>query len=329
LGIGGWRPFPASFVLDKKYGDCKALSNCLKSALDAVGVKSNIIIIYRDYDVKYVDEKFPMNAFNHVILNIPQPNDTIWLECTSTTLPFATLDETTLNRKAVMITDNGGIIVNTPPSNYKNNSTSALTNIITDENGGAKVVTLYKTTGEDRSQLTEYFHDLKDDEKRKYFIRGFEWKQPDVIEISNLAKTDNPYIVSAKMQYEKIYPFKAGSKYFLEPRLYPIFDEDIPETEKRARDYYFTFPYQNIDTTVYHFVDGFSVESMPKDKIVNLPFATYTCTYTWNAAAHSVTIIALLQIKERVVKAADYAKLIDFKKQVIADSNEKIVMKKE
>jgi hypothetical protein len=37
----------------------------------------------------------------------------------------------------------------------------------------------------------------------------------------------------------------------------------------------------------------------------------------------------LLQIKERVIKAADYTKLVDFRKQVMADMNEKIVMKKQ
>jgi hypothetical protein len=36
-----------------------------------------------------------------------------------------------------------------------------------------------------------------------------------------------------------------------------------------------------------------------------------------------------LQIKERIVKAVDYAALLDFKKQVMADITEKIVLKKE
>jgi hypothetical protein len=329
LGIGGWRPFTASFVDEKKYGDCKALSNYMKSALDAVGVKSNIIVIYRDYIYKNVDEKFPMNAFNHVILAIPQAKDTIWLECTSTTLPFAYLDETTLNRKAVMVTDKGGVIVSTPASNYKNNSESIKTIIEVNSDATAKVTTQYELKGETRDRLLMRFHDMNDDEKRKYFISGNEWKQPDIINITTTASRSNPYVVTAAMEYEKIYSFKAGSKYFLEPRLYPIFNEDIADTEKRKNDYYFIYPYQNADTTVYNFPAEFTVENLPKDKSVVQPFAAYSCTYKWDAVKHTVTTIALLQIKERIVKANDYNKLLDFKKQVMADVNEKIVMKKE
>jgi len=170
---------------------------------------------------------------------------------------------------------------------------------------------------------------MKEDDKRKYFINYTEWKQPDVLALSNSDKTARPYQVNAKMEYENIASFKAGNKLFLEPRLYHFFDADIPETEKRTRDYFFECPYQQTDTTVYILPAGFTTESLPKNKIVNYPFASYTSTYTWNAGAHKLTCMAVIQVKERTVKAADYARLLDLKKQVMADANEKIVVKKE
>ena len=328
LGIGGLRPFPASFVDDKKYGDCKALSNYLKSALDAVGVKSNLVIIQGSTTPRNVQEDFPANYFNHAILCIPQQNDTIWLECTSTTLPFAQLGPFTENRKAMMVTEAGGVLVNTPISNYKTNTESVYTVIEVNEDGGAKVKTNYALFGDSRDEMLMRYHDLKDDEKRRFFITNMEWKNPDNFEISNSKNKTNPYLVSATMDYEKVYSFNAGSKLFFETRLYPIFDEEIPENEKRIRDYYFTCPYEVMDTTVYKFPAGFTLETLPKNKLVQFSFAQYTCNYTWEAATHTLTSITLLQIKDRIIKVADYPKLLDFKKQVMADVNEKIVMKK-
>ncbi|MEO6540560.1 MAG: DUF3857 domain-containing protein, partial [Ferruginibacter sp.] len=322
LGIGGLRPFPASFVDDKKYGDCKALSNYLKTVLDAVGVRSNVVIIEGGMNPATVLDDFPLHYFNHVILAIPQPKDTIWLECTSTTLPFAQLGPFTENRKAMMVTENGGVLVNTPVSNYKDNTKSIHTFIEVNEEGGAKVKTQYTLAGDGRDELLMRYHDLKDDEKRRFFISNMEWKNPDNFEIINSKNKDNPYLVTAKMEYEKIYSFNAGSKLFFETRLYPIFDEEIPENEKRISDYYFTVPYQSMDTTVYKFPSGFSLETMPRNKLVQFAFAQYSCNYTWDAAAQTLTAIALLQIKERVIKVADYPKLLDFKKQVMADVNE-------
>ena len=328
LGIGGLKPFPASFVDNKKYGDCKALSNYLKSALDAVGVKSSVVIIEAGTNPGIIPDDFPAHFFNHVILCIPQQKDSIWLECTSTTLPFAQLGPFTENRKGMMVTDDGGVLVNTPISKYLDNAQSAHTIIEVNEEGGAKVKTSCSLIGEERNQLMMYYHDLQEDEKRKFFITNMEWKQPDNFEISNSKNKANPYLVSATMNYEKIFSFNAGNKLFFEPRLYPIFDEEVPEYEKRIRDYYFTCPYQAIDTTVYKFPAGFNSESIPKNKLIDFPFAHYTCNYNWDAATRTLTAIALLQIKERVIKAADYTKLVDFKKQLLADMNEKIVMKK-
>jgi hypothetical protein len=270
-----------------------------------------------------------MNDFNHVILCIPNAKDSTWLECTSTTLPFASLDETTLGRKAIMITDNGGVLINTPASMYKINTEKTNTVIQVDDEGGAKVKSVYTLFGEERDKLLMRFHDLKDDEKRRYFISGKAWRQPDIFDISTSKNKDNPYLITTSMEYEKIYTFNAGNKMFFESRLYPVFDEEIVTQDKRMRDYYFKYPYQVFDTTLYKFPAGYLLETLPKNKLVQFPFAEYACTYSWDLEAHTITSVAQLQIKDRVIKAADYTKLVDFKKQVMADMNEKIVMKKE
>ena len=329
LGIGGLQPFPASFVDEKKYGDCKALSNFLRSALDAVNIKSSVLIIQGGVEPRKVYAEFPADYFNHVILCIPHPKDTVWLECTSSILPFGELGPFTENRKAMMITDSGGVLVNTPKSNYNENLENFTSRIEVDAEGGAKVITNWSSTGEQRFELLSRFHDLKEDEKKTYFIRENEWKQPDLFNISNSGKRDNPYRVTAKMEYEKISSFTAGKKLFLAPMLYSIFDEDIPETEKRTHAYLFTCPYQSTDTTIYTFPAGFAVENLPANKSIEMPFAVYHCTSTLDANSRTLTIVSLLQIREREIKAAEYPQLLDFKKQVKGSVNEKIVVRRD
>jgi transglutaminase-like putative cysteine protease len=120
-GIGGWKPMPIQLVEQTGYGDCKALSNYAVTLMRRVDVPAFCALVHADERPATIDTTFPTMQFNHVIVSIPLGNDTVWLECTSTNHPFDYLGPYTQNRKALLITPNGGKLVTTPTSTAKSN----------------------------------------------------------------------------------------------------------------------------------------------------------------------------------------------------------------
>ena len=114
VGIGGWQPFPAETVDRLSYGDCKALSNYIKSLLAVVDIESNYTLVRAGNSIKPIDPSFPSNNFNHAFLCVPLPNDTIWLECTSNTSPCGYSSDFTDDRNVLLIENNGGKLIKTP-----------------------------------------------------------------------------------------------------------------------------------------------------------------------------------------------------------------------
>lgn len=114
IGIGGWEPFPASYVGDKSYGDCKALSNYMISLLDYAGIEAFYTIVYGNSSRKQdMDGQFASLQGNHIIVNVPLDDETIWLECTSQQTAFNYLGSFTDDRHAISIKPNGAEVVST------------------------------------------------------------------------------------------------------------------------------------------------------------------------------------------------------------------------
>jgi hypothetical protein len=114
IGIGGWQPIPAARVDEVCYGDCKALSNYMKSLLDSVGVVSKYIIIRAGDQIPEWEPDFVKSEFNHAILCVPQPTDTIWLECTTQKYPTGFLSTFTDDRMALLVDGENSKLVKTP-----------------------------------------------------------------------------------------------------------------------------------------------------------------------------------------------------------------------
>lgn len=172
LGIGGWQTMTAEEVLQNKYGDCKALTNLMKSMLEAVGVPAYYTLVLAGEGSKDIEVDFPSNQFNHVILQVPTAKDPIWLECTSNMNPPGFLGGFTSDRHVLVTTPTGGYLTKTP--NYTSsewNTIKTNSKLILDQQGAAKIETVWQSQGNQAMEARELDAQLDDREKRDYLNR--------------------------------------------------------------------------------------------------------------------------------------------------------------
>jgi transglutaminase-like putative cysteine protease len=326
LGIGGLKPFPATFVDQKKYGDCKALSNYMSALLKAVNIPSYYAMINAETDRAPADPSFPYDPFNHVILCIPFKGDTTWLECTSNKQPFGKLGAATENRTALLVTENGGKLVNTPRSSIEDNQFNGEVHIALDADGGAKARVKISGTGAYRS---EYFgvESFKIDEQKEFFQRVLNMKQPTAFEIKPSTDKDGVKELNMELEYDKFCDVAAGDKQFYRPKVFDLWGMTVPVLEKRKSDYYFESPVQKSCVTTIDLPAGFEVETLPANQSLKFTYGTYEINYAYDAAKNQVISKANFKLTRQVIPAAKYTELQQYMDAVAKAQNKKLVIR--
>lgn len=327
LGIGGYKPFPATFVDQKKYGDCKALANYMRALLKAVDINANYAIIRAGTNEKPADFSFPNNAFNHAILCIPFKNDTTWLECTSDRQPFGKLGTFTENRNALLITDDGGKLVNTPKSSMADNQLKSEVHLVVNADGGATATVKVLSTGEYRFDYIGK-SSLKLDEQKEDFLSSFNMKQPESFDIKPIDDKAGEKEIDLKLAYDKFYDVAAGDKQFYRPHVLDLWAYTLPAEEKRKADYYFEMPLQKSCVTTIDLPTGFEVETLPANQSLKFTYGNYEVKYSYDASKNQVISTAKFNLNNQDIPAAKYTELQQYLDAVAKAQNKKLVIKR-
>lgn len=327
LGIGGLKPLPATFVDQKKYGDCKALSNYMSALLKAVNIPSYFTMINAGPNEEPADPSFPFDPFNHVILCVPLKGDTTWLECTVNTQQFGKLGPFTENRTALAITEDGGRLINTPHSTMQDNQFDANAHLTLNADGSAKASLKILSTGGYRDEYIGVAS-FKLDDQKEFFLTRFNIKQPSVFELKPASDKDGVKEVDLNLEYDKFCDIIAGDKQFYRPRVFDLIGFTLPVEEKRKADYYFEHPIQKSCVTTIDLPAGFEVETLPVNQSLKFTYGNYEVKYVYDPAKNQVVSTAKFNLVNHVVPAEKYAEMQQYMDAVAKAQNKKLVIKR-
>ncbi|MFV0589859.1 MAG: DUF3857 domain-containing transglutaminase family protein [Draconibacterium sp.] len=114
IETGGLKPYPASYVAQNRYGDCKALSNYFRAMLKSQNIESFYTKIAAGETIDPINHSLPSQQSNHIIICVPVENsDTLWVDCTSDD-PFNYVGTFIQNREVFVINNDKSFFSKTP-----------------------------------------------------------------------------------------------------------------------------------------------------------------------------------------------------------------------
>ncbi len=327
LGIGGWQPLPASFVAEKKYGDCKALSNFMISMLKEAGVKAYYTIIKSGVGVTNgLYDDFPAPFFNHIISCVPLKNDTMWLECTSQSVSAGYTGKFTGNRKALLISDDGGVVVQTPKFAAKNNQELRTTKAVLNDKGDLNILSKTLYSGTMQEERHDQLNSLTEQDRIKELNREFEIPTYNIDKLYlKEVKGKNPMMEEDIEITASSYASTSGKRLFIIPNLFKK-ERKLPNVKPRKFDIVYRNSYTESDSIEIKIPTGYTTEMMPKNISITNKFGTYKMTYTFDNDI--IKTVRYYEQSNAKFPASDYLELVKFYDEMFKADRAKMVLVK-
>jgi transglutaminase-like putative cysteine protease len=315
LGIGGWQPFDATYVCEKGYGDCKALSNYMMSLLKAVNIASFPALIYSSSLPIGLSPTFPINQFNHVILCVPMQPDSIWLECTSQTIPFGHLSRETQNRYALLVTPEGGILVRTPTPQSTENSQIRKATVNMGQTGDAVADVRALFTGDQQDYVQNGLKDEPPLEREKWIKDYIEIPTYDLrnVDFGGVETTSDSINIAFQLALPH-YASRAGKRLLFQPSLLEKRSSTPRSVEHRRHPVMISYPYLDVDTITYVLPNNYTVEALPKPVTIRKEYGSYESNIT--SSGGSLIFTRRLEISFTELPAEKYEDYRSFRRDI-------------
>lgn len=327
LGIGGWQSIPATTVVEKGYGDCKALSNYMKAMLKVAGVTSYTASVSADsHDIM---PDFPSARFNHEILCVPLQKDTLWLECTSQHADAGYMGDFTGNRHALLETPTGGVLVRTPTYQKAENGQYRTIEVFLDKEGNATTKMLTNYSGVQHDGYRSATESMAGETLKRWKIQQMRLASFDLndyaVEVAKPVKKISSITEKLSLTVRKSATI-SGTRMFLTVNQYTPWTHIPKALSNRQYEVIWPVGFTDADTVTYHIPESYTLEALPEPVKLETEFGTYTAQVM--KKGETLVYTRRLEMNHFRRPAASYPKFIDFCKKIArADRSQAVFVK--
>lgn len=276
LGVGGYQPIAADEVCRTGFGDCKGLSNYLKAMINHLGIEANLCVIRLDSKEKELPDDFTaLLRSNHMIVQVPLPGDTLWLESTQTKVPFGYVHSDIAGHKAIVSYDSGGKMHQLPDYPDSLNRESYTMSIRLDEAGNANGTVNIRWEIKEYDRMMSILADKKQDQLdrlRKVI------KLPGA-SLQSVRLTDNKSAFpSIECSYElssNQFGSKTGNRLFVPVNVIRNTNAFFKKGERRQEIVIYQ-GWTDADEMKYIIPDGYTIENLPSNQQLTNDFGSFS-----------------------------------------------------
>ena len=333
LGLGGWQPYDAAYVFERRYGDCKALTNYMQTLLAFAGIDSAPVLIEAGDDGTDLDPEFPDNVFNHVVLRLPMRTETlqtdgaVWLECTSPYASFGHLGSFTEGRAGLLVTGDGGRLVQTPTSPPEANQTARTAEVRLDERGGARAEVTWALEGEPRADALAALDGATEAERAAVFNRVVGLGLDVVaLDLSDLGPRPDRLRLAATLGIG-VAARRAGSRLLVPAVPFAVGVPTLPAADDRRQPVRLGSAYAHRDSVRFVPPAGYAVDRVPPPAEIEGPVGRYALRAAVEDGA--LVVVRELTVSGTELPAEAYDQARDFFAAVAAADAAVAVMRKE
>ena len=312
-------------VQKKGYGDCKGLTNYMKTLLDEAGIPSYYSVINSGISPVSFDKDFPKMGGNHVILMVPTDKGNIWLENTSQQIAFNHLSYSTTDRNVLSIRKNGIELIETPSYSAEQSKEKQNLKIKINEDNSIVGEGNFSYTGiqyDNNLVLTN----LSPKERNEVMKNSLDILNFEKIEMKNFLNDKDNAIAKFDLDFKAHnYSKNAGSSIIF--RAVPIYSNTVYKTDEN-RELPFELRQSFEDEYEINFTvpKNYKLDEIPENVTVNSEFGTYKLNFV--KSGDELKVNRTIRINKGLYPKEKYNDYINFRKKTLNLDNSKILISK-